>query len=52
LNRAARIAPWYARVAVVQALLGGALAAAVDLPAVDVAEQARLFEDPWAAPDV
>lgn len=52
LNRAARIAPWYARVAVVQALLGGALAAAVDLPAVDVAGEARLFEDPWAAPDV
>lgn len=52
LSRAAAVAPWYARVAVVHALLGATLTEAVQLPAVDVAGEARLFEDPWAAPDV
>jgi hypothetical protein len=48
LGRAAAAAPWYPRVGVVQAALGGQIAAAVDLPAVDSAAEARLFEDPWS----
>jgi hypothetical protein len=50
LSRAARITPWYARVAIVRQILGAA-APIPDLPSIDVAAESRLFDDPWAAPE-
>jgi hypothetical protein len=52
LGRAAGFAPWYARVGIVQALLGFEAAAPPPEPTVSAAGTARLFEDPWSTSEV
>lgn len=52
LARAARVAPWYARVGIVRGLLGMETVAAQVTPVVTAVGETRLFEDPWSTPEM